>query len=154
LLFIVDFVALTLSTDNVSGSRKPGNWKIKPLVNLGFVLGGLNCIEAFAWFFLGKKFFGINGINELNSFGFAILFFTGIFNILIIRTPFRFYRQPIGKTLLSAIIIDVLFVIIILFLGLPGFTDIPAIVIAATLLYFLVCGLLVNDWIKVKFNTH
>jgi H+-transporting ATPase len=152
LLFIVDFVALTLSTDVVKGSQQPGTWQIKPLVRLGFILGGLNCVEAFAWFFMGKKYFPIGGIDEMHSFGFAILFFTGIINILIVRTPSRFFRQPIGKFLLFAILADVLFVLIILTVGLPGFTAVPAIVTASTLLYFLVCGLLINDWIKVKFN--
>jgi H+-transporting ATPase len=152
LLFIVDFVALTLSSDTVKGSQQTGTWKIKPLVKLGFILGALNCVEAFAWFFIGKKYFGIKAIDELHSFGFAILFFTGIINILIVRTPFRFFRQPIGKILLYAILADVLFVLIILTVGLPGFTAVPASVTAGTLLYFLVCGFLINDWVKVKAN--
>jgi len=150
LLFIVDFVALTLSTDTVTGSQKPGSWEIRPLIKLGFVLGLLNCAEAFGWFFIGKQYFPITGTNEMHSFGFAILFFTGIINILIVRTPFRFYRQPIGKTLLFAVIADVLFAIIILTAGIPGFTALPPIVTAATLIYFLLCGAFINDWIKTK----
>jgi H+-transporting ATPase len=152
LLFIVDFVTLALSTDSVKGSTKPGTWKIKPLVTLGFILGGLSCAEAFAWFFVGKKYFGIFAINELHSFGFAILFFTGIINILIVRTPFRFFRQPLGKFLLFSLLVDVLFVLLVLTFGLPGFSAVPTVVTAVTLVYFLVCGLLVNDWIKVKVN--
>jgi H+-transporting ATPase len=150
LLFIVDFVALTLSTDNVTGSQKPGSWKIKPLVKMGFVLGLLNCAEAFAWFFAGKRYFHLSGIEEMHSFGFAILFFTGIINILVVRTPRRFYQQPIGKVLLFAVIADVLFSIIILTIGIPGFTALPILFTAATLLYFLIFGFLVNDWIKVQ----
>jgi H+-transporting ATPase len=152
LLFIVDFVALTLSTDNVTGSQKPGSWKIKPLVELGFVLGLLNCAESFTWFFIGKKYFPITGIDEMHSFGFAILFFTGIINILVVRTPLRFYQQPIGKVLLFAVIADVLFAIIVLAVGIPGFTALPILYIAGSLVYFLVFGLLVNDWIKVRVN--
>jgi H+-transporting ATPase len=152
LLFIVDFVALTLSTDNVTGSQKPGSWKIKPLVELGFALGLLNCVESFAWFFAGRRYFHILGIEEMHSFGFAILFFTGIINILVVRTPLRFYQQPIGKVLLIAVIADALFAIIILTVGIPGFTALPPLITAGTLLYFLICGFLVNDWIKVRVN--
>ena len=94
LLLIIDFVSLTFSTDTVSWSRNPESWNIKPLVKKGFILGLLNIVEAFIWLFIGKRYFGITGLNKLHSFGFAILFFTGIFNILIIRTPFRFYKQP------------------------------------------------------------
>jgi len=152
LLFIVDFVALTLSTDNVTASQKPGTWKIKPLVELGFVLGLLNCAESFTWFFVSRRYFHISGLEEMHSFGFAILFFTGIINILVVRTPLRFYQQPIGKVLLFAVIADALFAIIILTLGIPGFTALPPLLTGGTLLYFLVCGFLVNDWIKVSVN--
>jgi H+-transporting ATPase len=152
LLFIVDFVALTLSTDNVTGSQKPGSWKIKPLVELGFILGLLNCVESFALFFVAKRYFHLSGIEEMHSFGFTILFFTGIINILVVRTPRRFFQQPIGKVLLFAIIADALFAIIILTAGIPGFTALPPIITAGTILYSLVCGFLVNDWIKVLVN--
>jgi len=152
LLFIVDFVALTLSTDNVTGSAKPGSWKIKPLVKLGFVLGLVNSAEAFAWFFLGRRYFPVTGIDKIHSFGFAILFFTGIINILVVRTPLRFYQQPIGKVLLFAVIADALFAIFILTFGIPGFTPLPILITSGSLAYFGTCGFLVNDWIKVRVN--
>ena len=150
LLFIIDFVSLTLATDTVSWSRHPESWEIKPLVKKGFVLGLLNTVQALVWLFAGKKYFGVTGLNELHSFGFAILFFTGIFNILIIRTTTRFYRQPIGKTLLFAIIADAVLAFIILTAGMPGFTALPAIVTGSSFLYFALCSFLINDWVKVK----
>jgi H+-transporting ATPase len=106
LLFIVDFVSLTLATDTVPGSKKPGSWKIKPLVKLGVLLGLLNSLEAFGWLYVGKRYLAIAGDNELHSFGFAILFFTGLINIIVVRTEIRFYKQPIGKILLFAVIAD------------------------------------------------
>jgi H+-transporting ATPase len=45
LLFIIDFVTLTLSTDIVSWSKNPESWKIKPLVKHGFILGMLLIAE-------------------------------------------------------------------------------------------------------------
>jgi len=78
LLFIIDFIALTLSTDIVTGSQKPGSWKIKPLVELGFVLGLLNSAEVFASFFLGRRYFQVTSIDQIHSFGFAIMFLSGI----------------------------------------------------------------------------
>jgi H+-transporting ATPase len=152
LLFIVDFIALALSTDTVSWSRSPESWKIRPLVKMGFILGLLNTVEALVWLFIGKKYFGIAGIDKLHSFGFAILFFTGIFNILVIRTRTRFYQQPIGKILLYAIIADVLLAIFILTVGIAGFITLSAAVTGSSLLYFLLCSFLINDWVKVKMN--
>jgi hypothetical protein len=122
------------------------------MIKKGFVLGGLNIVEALAWLFIGKKYFGITGINQLHSFGFAILFFASIFNILILRTPNRFYKQPIGKLLLGAIIADIIVVVLILTLGVPSFGVLPILVTGGSLLYFMLCDFILNDWIKVKIN--
>jgi H+-transporting ATPase len=150
LLFIVDFVSLTLSTDTVTWSKNPESWAIPPLIKKGFIIGFLNIIEALIWLFIGRRYFVLQGLNELHSFGFAILFFTGIFNILIIRTPVRFYQQPIGKALLYAIIADVVFSFLILVVGIPAFQSLSILLSGCSLLYFLFCSLIINDWIKSK----
>ena len=152
LLFIIDFVTLTLSTDIVSWSKKPESWKIKPLVKKGFLLGLLLIAEALIWLFAGKKYFNLTDIDQLHSFGFASLFFASILNIFVIRTPTRFYKQPIGRNLLLAIIGDIVFAFIILSTGLPGLSTLPLIVTASSLLYFAVSSLIINDWIKVNVN--
>jgi H+-transporting ATPase len=153
LLFIIDFVTLTLSTDIVSRSKKPETWKIKPLVKQGFILGLLLTAEALGWLAIGKKYFEITDINQLHSLGFASLFFASIFNIFVVCTPARFYKQPISKNLLIAIMADIVFACIILSIGLPGFTILPLIVTGSSLLYFALCSLIINDWVKVKVNS-
>lgn len=150
LLFIIDFVALTLSTDIVAWSKNPESWNVKPLVKRGFFLGLLLIAEALVWLIFGKKHFELTDINQLHSFGFAILFFASIFNIFVVRTPTRFYSQAIGKNLLWVIIGDVLLTCIILSIGLPGFTPLPIIVTGSSLLYFAFCSLIINDWVKLK----
>lgn len=150
LLLIVDFVTLTLSTDTVTGLSKPGNWAMTPLIKLGFSIGLLTSAEALGWFFLGRHYFKISAAGEIHSLSFAILFFSSIVNLLIVRTPARFYRQPIGKILLFSIFGDVILSIVMLAVGMPGFASLPLIVTVATLFYFLLCGLVLNDWIKAK----
>ncbi|MBS1528594.1 MAG: HAD-IC family P-type ATPase, partial [Bacteroidetes bacterium] len=152
LLFIIDFVTLTLSTDKVSYSQNPENWEINPLVKKGFIIGSLNIAEALLWLWVGKRYFGIVELGELHSFGFAILFFTGISNILLIRTPLRFYEQPISKTLLYAIIADAALVWVILSVGLPGFSSLPMLIIVVSALYLMFCAFFINDWIKTKIS--
>lgn len=152
LLLIIDFVTLTLSTDIVSWSKEPESWFIKPLVKQGFLLGLLLIAEALVWLIIGKKYFGFTDINQLHSFGFAILFFASIFNIFVVRTPTRFYGQAIGKNLLWVIIGDVILTCIILSLGLPGFATLPIFVTGSSLLYFAFCSLIINDWLKIKVN--
>ena len=78
LLFIIDFVTLTLSTDIVSWSKKPESWTMKPLAKRGFILGLLLTIEALGWLFIGKKYFNLIDIGQLHSFGFASLFFARV----------------------------------------------------------------------------
>src|SRR5665647_3356740 len=72
LLFIIDFVTLTLSTDIVSWSKKTESWKIKPLIKQGFLLGLFLIAEALLWLFIAKKYFEITDLNKLYSLGFAI----------------------------------------------------------------------------------
>jgi H+-transporting ATPase len=150
LLFIIDFVTLTLSTDIVSWSKKPESWKIRPMVKDGVILGIFLIAEALVWLYIGKKYFDITDINQLHSFGFASLFFAGIFNIFVVRTPTRFYKQPIGKNLLLAIIADIILACLILSFGLPGFSILPVYVTVSTLLFFAFCSLIINDWVKLK----
>jgi H+-transporting ATPase len=152
LLFIIDFVTLTLSTDIVSWSKKPENWKIKPMVKNGFLLGLFLIVEALTWLYVGKKYFDISNIDQLHSFGFATLFFASIFNIFVVRTPTRFYKQPIGKYLLIAMATDTILAFVILSLGLPGLSALPILVTASSLLYFAFCSLIINDWIKIRVN--
>jgi len=152
LLFIIDFVTLTLSTDIVSWSKIPESWNIKPMMKRGFLLGSLLIAEAMLWLFIGKRFFDLTDLNHLHSFGFATLFFASILNIFVVRTPTRFYAKAIGNNLLWSIIADIVFAFFILTLGFPGFTPLPVIVTVTSLLYFGFCSLIINDWIKVKVN--
>jgi H+-transporting ATPase len=150
LLFIIDFVSLALSTDNVSWSKKPETWNTKPMIKKGFVLGILLIIEAMIWHFAAKEFFRLTDINQLQSFGFAVLFFASVFNLIIIRTDRYFYKQKIGNILLWVLVADILLVLFLLTVGLIGFTSLPVIVTISTLIYFAFCSFVVNDWIKVR----
>ncbi len=150
LLFLIDFVSLALSTDNVSWSKKPETWNTKPLIKKGFLLGILLIIEAMIWLFAVKEYFKLTDINQLQSFGFAILFFASVFNVIIIRNNGRFFEQTIGSILLWVIIADILIVIILLTMGLIGFTSLPIIITLSTMFYFAFCSFIINDWIKVK----
>ncbi len=150
LLFIIDFVSLALSTDNVSWSNKPETWNTKPMIKKGFVLGILLIVEAMMWLFAAKEFFRLTDINQLQSFGFAVLFFASVFNLIIIRTDGYFYKQQIGNVLLWVLVADILLVLFLLTIGLIGFTSIPIIVTISTLFYFAFCSFVINDLVKVK----
>ncbi len=150
LLFIIDFVSLALSTDNVSWSKKPETWNTKPMIKKGFLLGILLILEAMIWLFAAKGFFHLTDINQLQTFGFAVLFFASVFNLIVIRTDGYFYKQSIGGTLLWVLIADILLVILMLTIGLMGFTSLPILITISTMIFFAFCSFIINDWIKVK----
>lgn len=152
LLFIIDFVSLALSTDNVSWSKKPENWNVKPLIKKGFLLGILLITEAMLWLLIVKDYFKLTDINQLNSFGFAVLFFVSIFNLIIIRTDGYFYKQAMGNVLLWVLIADILLVVLMLTIGLFGFASLPILVTISTMIFFAFCSFVINDRIKVKLN--
>jgi hypothetical protein len=102
------------------------------------------------WLFAVKEFFQLTDINQLQSFGFAVLFFASIFNLIIIRTDGYFYKQKVGNILLWVLIADILLVLILLTIGLIGFTPLPIIVTISTLFYFTFCSFVINDWVKIK----
>lgn len=150
LLLLIDFVTLSLSTDNVNWSKTPNSWDVKPIIKKGFILGMLMLVEALFWFWAAKTYFHLNDLNHIHSLSFAILFFSSIFNIIIVRTEKRFYKQPIGKLLLLTLIADSLLVCWLLLMGLWGFSSISLSVIGATIAYYAIVTFVINDWIKLK----
>jgi hypothetical protein len=102
------------------------------------------------WLFAVKDYFKLTDINQLQSFGFAVLFFASVFNLIIKRTDGHFYKQTIGGILLWVLIADILLVVMLLSMGLIGFTSLPIIITISTLFYFAFCSFIINDWIKVK----
>lgn len=149
LLFLIDFVVLALAVDKVKWSAAPANWNIKPLVKKGIFLGVLLFAECIAWFFFAKSYFNLADAGSYHSLGFACLFFSGIISILIIRTNQQFYREPVSKLLLIVIVADVAVVCALLYFGFTGFSSLPPLAIAATLAFFILANLLLNDRLKM-----
>ncbi|MGC9150156.1 MAG: plasma-membrane proton-efflux P-type ATPase [Microbacter sp.] len=150
LLLLIDFVTLSLSTDIVEWSKSPNSWNIQPIIKKGFIIGIFMLSESLLWFWVAKNHFHLIDVNQIHSLGFAILFFSSIFNIIIVRTDKRFYKQPIGKLLLLALTADSLLVSWLLMMGLAGFTSVSWAVVVSSIFYFAFVTLIINDWIKLK----
>lgn len=149
LLFLIDFVVLSLAVDKVLWSKKPLNWDIRPLAKEGIVLGVFLFLECLLWFFLAKSGFDIDTTEQSHSLGFACLFYSSLLIIPVVRTDLRFYRQPFSKTLLWVLIADVMLVTLLLMTGFQGMVSLPVATVIATILYFLFCNLIINDFIKL-----
>ena len=150
LLFLVDFVTISLSTDNVRPSAKPETWNITPLVKGATVLGVASVIESLGLLYLGLNYLGLSNSAVLNTFSFDMLLFGGLFTIFVVRERGNFWESKPSRPLLIAIIADILISSIISITGIPGLAPIPPMYVALALAWFFVFGLLLNDQIKTR----
>ncbi|MEG3054904.1 MAG: HAD-IC family P-type ATPase [Methanoculleus sp.] len=66
LLFVIDFVTLSLSTDTVRWSKRPDVWDISALAGVSLALGLLLVLESAVLLYIGFQQFGLlNNIPEL-----------------------------------------------------------------------------------------
>lgn len=149
MIFMTDFVKISLSTDNVRWSQKPAKWDVIGLVKTASILGGLMVIEAFGILYIGLKYFNL-ALNDgaLSTYCFEILFFFAIFSIFVVREKKHFWNSAPSKILLTVMLMDVILGFSIVTFGLLGFTAIP---IEQTLFVFgsaFLFSLVINDLVK------
>jgi H+-transporting ATPase len=149
LLFLVDFVTLSISTDNVRHSVKPDKWNITSLVKISVSLGLVIIVESMLLLYLGEFFNLYNNINQLYTFVFDSLIFMGLFNVLIVRERQNFWKSKPSKPLIASIIGDTIIVTLISTFGIYELAPIGVIPTLIILAYTLVVCLFVNDFTKV-----
>jgi H+-transporting ATPase len=154
LLFLVDFVTISLSTDNVRPSEKPETWNITSLVKSATALGFATVIESLGLLYMGLNYLGLSTTALLNTFAFDMLLFGGLFTIFVVRERGHFWKSKPSRPLLTAIIADMIISIAISAIGIPGLTPIPFLSIVVAFVWFLTFGLIVNDQIKIRLLPH
>lgn len=150
MIFMTDFVKISLSTDNVKWSEKPTKWNITNLAKIGIVLGLFMAIESFGLLFIGIKFFHLNKDNRaLNTFSFEILLYLALFSIFVVREKNHFWHTLPSKTLLLLIICDMILGMIFTSFGWLGFKAIPFNQTIIVFFYSGICSFFINDFIKI-----
>jgi len=148
-VFMTDFVKISLSTDNVRWSRKPNTWNITAPVRVAVVLGLLMVVEASGLMYLGAKYFAImSDDSALHTFTFEILFYFAAFSIFVVRERGHFWNSMPSKTLLAAITADIVAAIMIATVGIPGLRAIPLPMTLSVVAYSFLFSLIINDLIK------
>ncbi len=149
LLFVIDFVTLSLSTDNVRWSKKPDTWNINGLVGVAMLLGVMTVFESLGLLYLGAHFFNLfNNMGSLHTFTFAILFYSGMFTVFLVRERGRFLKSKPSKMLTLSISIDMVAVALLTTFGMPGLKPIPFVEVVFVIAYSFVFSLLINDVVK------
>ena len=151
LLFLVDFVTISLSTDNVRPSEKPETWNITPLIKGATVLGVATVIESLGLLYVGLRYLGLSGA-ALNTFSFDMLLFGGLFTIFVVRERDNFWKSKPSRPLLAAIMTDSVISSLISILGIPGLASIPPLDVFIALAWFFVFALLLNDQLKTHLS--
>ena len=145
LLFLFDFVTLTMSTDNVPWSRKPASWNILNLVKVSVILGIVMVVESF----IVLNFINYLPLRELQTAVFLYLLYSNIFNLLNIREKRNFWQSFPSKVMGTAMILDIIVSFLISIIGIPGLIAIPVNVALEVLAFALVLNLLVNNFVKI-----
>jgi H+-transporting ATPase len=60
LLFFIDFVTLSISTDNVRWSKSPDTWNIKSLFKVAVIIGTAIVIESLGLLYIGTYYLGLS----------------------------------------------------------------------------------------------
>ena len=149
LLFVVDFVTLTLSTDNVRGSKHPDTWAITGLVQSSLVMGVLVVLESLLILYVGRGPLGLAASTAaLQSFAFAILFYFGIMTVFVVRERGHFWDSRPSLPLLCVSLADMGIVAVLLTLGIPGLTPIPPAAILTVIAMAAFFSFGINDTVK------
>jgi H+-transporting ATPase len=150
LLFLTDFVTLSISTDKVRYSREPDTWNIIGLVKVALFLGILVIVELMVLPNIIASYFGLfENIGQLQTFTFQMLIYVELLDLMILRERRHFWNSGPSRFLLLAVAIDLAVVFVIAVFGLPGIAPITP--IAALTVAGLSFGIvfLINDPIKV-----
>lgn len=148
LLFLFDFVTLTLSTDNVRWLKRPATWNVTNLIKISIILGTFMVIESFIMLHIALTYLRLTE-EELMTFGFLYILYNNIFNLLNIRERRNFWESKPSKPMLIAMTGDMIFAAILSIIGLPGLHPITLTLVLIILTYTFIFYLIINNFIKV-----
>ncbi|MGB9694628.1 MAG: plasma-membrane proton-efflux P-type ATPase [Caldisericaceae bacterium] len=147
MLFLYDFVTMSIATDNVVASKKPERWNVSKLIKLSLIFGSLKILELFLAMYLAFKYLKLP-FSQMQTLMFYLLLVSGLLNILNFREERFFLRSRPSNTILIAIASDIAVATLIVYLGI-FVTRIPIIHILIALAYTFVVTLLFTDLLKL-----
>jgi H+-transporting ATPase len=149
LVFLTDFVKITLSTDRVEGSPWPETWDMRTPVLVGAVLGMLMVGETLGLLWIGWRIFDL-GTHErvLQTFSFQLFFYFALFSIVSARERRHFWASRPSGTLTVALFLDGAAGTALSVVGIPGLTPVPLHQTVFALLAAMTCSLAINDVVK------
>ena len=151
LLLMTDFVKISLSTDRVRWSRSPDTWNIAGFVKVAAGLGVCMVLESLVVLWIGLMLWHwLPADPRVRTFSFAILLFSALTSLWVIRERRHFWSSSPSRILWIAVLADAFVGILISYYGIPGaLPPIPFPTILFLIVYNLVFSLFVNDQVKI-----
>ncbi len=150
LLFLIDFVTISISTDRVRYSKTPDKWNVDWLVKVSMLLGIASVLESLFFTYIGVNYFGLlNSVNKLHTFAFELLMLSGMLTIFVVRERGHFWNSRPSNALMASIVADIALALAISTFGIPGITPIPITDSVTLLALSVLFMLIVNDFIKI-----
>jgi len=158
LLFLGDFVSMSISTDKVRSSLKPDTFDMRRLFGVSGSLGIMMTIESAIFAVAGLSYFGLIGnVEKIYTFGFAYLNLSGVSTLMIVRERNHFWKSRPSRVLSITVLVEILLVIAISVFGVLELAPLGYMPLLAILGYTPLTTFLINDPIKVflirKFKT-
>ncbi|MDI6896594.1 plasma-membrane proton-efflux P-type ATPase [Methanocella conradii] len=150
LLFLIDFVTISIAADNARPSLRPETWELGPLVKASVLLGVLMVSESLALLYIAIRLLHLTDATGLRTFTFCMLIFGGLFTIFMVRERGYFWNSRPSNILLAAIGGDMLVTTIVSVFGIPGLMPIPLAYVLIAWAWYLLFALLINDAMKVR----
>jgi H+-transporting ATPase len=137
-----DFLAMSLTTDNVRASPAPNRWQIGHLTGAGIALGSALLIFDASMIAIGKYALHM-GIDELRSLCFIVLVFGGQGTLYAIRDRRRLWGSRPSNWLIASSLADLLIAGTLAARGL-AMTRLPIVVVLGTLIASLAFSILLG----------
>lgn len=150
LIFMTDFMKLSLATDNETIATRPCFWNIPELSLLAFLLGIAMMLEALILLYIGLYYLYIP-YELMSTFCFQILFYFALFSLFVVREKNHFWHTMPSFTLLGVMLFDFIMAFVLTSYEIIGFRSMPIQITGFVICYAFFFSLVINDWIKYIF---
>jgi len=147
MLFLYDFVTLSISTDRLRPSKRPERWNIRKLVTISVVLGLVKILELFLALYIALDYLSLP-LDQTRTFVFYVLLLSGLFNILNFREIGWFWSSKPSLTVALSIVGDIIAGTLLVYQGwvIPA---IPPHAVVVGFLYSVAVTLMLTDAAKI-----
>ncbi|WXG43587.1 MAG: plasma-membrane proton-efflux P-type ATPase [Promethearchaeati archaeon SRVP18_Atabeyarchaeia-1] len=149
LLFLIDFITISIATDNVKPSAYPDRWEVGKMTKVALAISTVVLLEMFIGLSLALRFFELD-VGALYTFVFYMLLVSGVANMLVVRERRSFWTSRPGRALSAALVLDTVFATALCLVGIRGaLVPIP---LEAVLAVSLLAAVMIfpKDYVKRK----